>query len=34
MTLRRVLLSTVVLTPPLCGCAANLDLGLLYAAPG
>jgi hypothetical protein len=34
MTLRRVLLLTVVLTPPLCGCAANLDLGLLYAAPG
>jgi hypothetical protein len=34
MTLRRVLLLVAVLAPPLCGCAANLDLGILYAAPG
>jgi hypothetical protein len=34
MTLRRVLLLVAALTPPLCGCAANLDLGILYAAPG
>ncbi len=34
MTFRRVLLMSIVLAPPLAGCAANLDLGLLYAAPG
>ena len=34
MTLRRVLLLGAVLAPPLGGCAANLDLGILYAAPG
>jgi hypothetical protein len=34
MTFRRVLLIMAMLTPPLCGCAANLDLGILYAAPG
>jgi len=34
MTFRRVLLMVTLLTPLLCGCAANLDLGMLYAAPG
>jgi hypothetical protein len=34
MTFRRVLLMVTLLTPWLSGCAANLDLGMLYAAPG
>jgi hypothetical protein len=34
MTLRRVLMVLAVALPPLGGCAANLDLGILYAAPG
>jgi hypothetical protein len=34
MMVRRVLVIMAVLAPPLGGCAANLDLGILYAAPG
>ncbi|MEZ5787777.1 MAG: hypothetical protein R3D62_15175 [Xanthobacteraceae bacterium] len=34
MTFRRVILLVAILTPPLLGCAQNLDLGILYAAPG
>ena len=34
MTFQRVMLMATLLTPVLGGCAANLDLGMLYAAPG
>lgn len=34
MTFRRVILLVAILAPPLLGCAQNLDLGILYAAPG
>lgn len=34
MTFRRVVILIAILTPPLMGCAQNLDLGILYAAPG
>lgn len=34
MTFRRVILLVAILMPPLLGCAQNLDLGILYAAPG
>lgn len=34
MTFRRVILLLLILSPPLMGCAQNLDLGILYAAPG
>lgn len=34
MTFRRVVILVAILTPPLLGCAQNLDLGILYAAPG
>jgi len=34
MTFRRVVTVVAMLTPLLLGCAQNLDLGILYAAPG
>jgi hypothetical protein len=34
MTVGRIAAVLIMLTPALLGCAANLDLGLLYAAPG
>lgn len=34
MLFRRVILVIIVLAPGLLGCAQNLDLGVLYAAPG
>ena len=34
MTFRRVVILTAILMLPLMGCAQNLDLGILYAAPG
>jgi xanthine dehydrogenase molybdopterin-binding subunit B len=34
MMFRRVIILVAILVPPLMGCAQNLDLGILYAAPG
>lgn len=34
MTFRRVVIVVAMLAPLLLGCAQNLDLGILYAAPG
>lgn len=34
MVFRRVITVAAILASPLMGCAQNLDLGILYAAPG